>query len=213
MLIADDHLRTRAEIRKVLESSGRFEVCADVGSAEAAVAAAHRDEPDICLMDIRMPGNGIAATAQIRAFLPGTSIVMLTVSRSDADLFDALRAGAQGYLLKGLDEQEIPLALERVLAGEATLPGNLVARLVEEFRDREERRVSLPDSRTALLTGREWDVLELMRARCSTKEIAERLFVSPTTVRSHVSSILKKLEVENRSDALSLLDSPPPARG
>src|SRR5580658_3233721 len=94
VLIADDHFRTRAEVRRVLEESSRFEVCADVADAQAAVDAARREKPDICLLDIRMPGNGIAATAQIKAELPDTAIVMLTVSRADDDLFDALRAGA-----------------------------------------------------------------------------------------------------------------------
>jgi DNA-binding NarL/FixJ family response regulator len=206
VLIADDHLRTRVEIRRVLEDSGRFEVCADVSDADAAVDAAQREKPDICLLDIRMPGNGIAATARIKAAVPDTAVVMLTVSRADDDLFDALRAGAKGYLLKGMSEDELPNALERVLNGQASLPGNLVARLIDEFRDRERFRINLPGDRAVLLTPREWDVLELMRSRSTTAEIAERLFVSPTTVRSHVSAILRKLEVKDRSAAIGLLD-------
>jgi DNA-binding NarL/FixJ family response regulator len=207
VLIADDHIRTRAEVRRVLEESSRFEVCADVADAQAAVDAARREKPDICLLDIRMPGNGIAATAQIKAELPETAIVMLTVSRADDDLFDALRAGAKGYLLKGMHEDELPNALERVLNGQASLPGSLVARLIDEFRGRERFRVNLPEDRAVLLTPREWDVLELMRAGSTTAEIAERLFVSPTTVRSHVSAILRKLEVDDRSAAIELFDT------
>ena len=153
-----------------------------------------------------MPGNGIAATATIKAELPDTAIVMLTVSRADNDLFDALRAGAKGYVLKGLNEDELPHALERVLNGEASLPGSLTARLIDEFRHRERFRVSLPGNRAVLLTPREWDVLELMRAGLTTAEIAERLFVSATTVRTHVSAILHKLEVSDRSEAIGLLD-------
>ncbi len=206
VLIADDHLRTRAEVRKVLEGSGLFDVCADVPDAQAAVEAAQRERPDICLLDIRMPGNGISATAKIKAALPEVAIVMLTVSRADEDLFDALRAGAKGYLLKGMGEEELPGALQRVLNGEAILPGNLVARLIDEFRDRERFRINLPGDRSVLLTPREWDVLELMRSGSSTSEIAARLFVSPTTVRSHVSSILRKLEVDNRTAAINLVN-------
>jgi DNA-binding NarL/FixJ family response regulator len=167
-----------------LERTGDFRVCVEAADAAGAVEGAKRERPDVCLLDINMPGNGIAAATQITGALPDTSVVMLTVSRQDEDLFDALRAGASGYLLKGLDEATIGDALQRVLAGEATLPGTLVARLVDEFRDREHRRVAVPEGQAARLTGREWDVLELMRKGAGTAEISERLFVSPTTVHS-----------------------------
>jgi DNA-binding NarL/FixJ family response regulator len=134
---------------------------------------------------------------------------MLTVSRQDEDLFDALRAGASGYLLKGMDESALGDALHQVLKGEAPLPGSLVARLVEEFRDREHRRVAVPHGAAARLTGREWDVLELMRTGASTADISERLFISPTTVRSHVSTILKKLGVPDREAAVKLFEEGP----
>ena len=163
VLLADDHARTRALVRNALERTGDFRVCVEAADAAAAVEGAKRERPDVCLLDINMPGNGISAATQITGALPDTSVVMLTVSRQDEDLFDALRAGASGYLLKGLDEATIGDALQRVLAGEATLPGTLVARLVDEFRDREHRRVAVPDGQAARLTGREWDVLELMR--------------------------------------------------
>jgi DNA-binding NarL/FixJ family response regulator len=206
VLVADDHARTRAMVRQALEESGEFVVCGEAADADAAIRLAKEGHPDVCLLDINMPGNGIAAAAEITAALPDTAVVMLTVSRHDEDLFDALRAGASGYLLKGLDERSIGESLQRVLAGEATLPGTLVARLVEEFRDREQRRVAMPDGQSARLTGREWDVLELMRKGATTVEISERLFVSPTTVRSHVSAILRKLGVPTREAAIKLLD-------
>ncbi len=207
VLLADDHARTRAVIRSALERTGDFHVCAEAADAATAVAGAKRESPDVCILDINMPGNGIAAASQIAGAVPDTAVVMLTVSRQDDDLFDALRAGASGYLLKGLDEQEIAQSLHRVLAGEATLPGSLVARLVDEFRDRESRRVGMPSGPAARLTGREWDVLELMRKGATTAEISERLFVSPTTVRSHISSILRKLGVPSREEAIKLLDA------
>ena len=118
-----------------------------------------------------------------------------------------MRAGASGYLLKDIDYDRIGGALHQVLRGEAALPGSLVARLVEEFRDREHRRVPITGAETARLTGREGDVLELMRARLTTGQIAERLFISPTTVRSHVSSVLRKLKVTDRAAAVRLLES------
>jgi DNA-binding NarL/FixJ family response regulator len=202
VLLADDHARTRAMVRAALEQSGDFRVCAEAADADSALIAATRERPDVCLLDINMPGSGIAATAGITTALPDTAVVMLTVSRQDEDLFDALRAGASGYLLKGLDEATIGDALHRVLNGEAMLPGTLVARLVEEFRDREHRRVAVAQGPAARLTGREWDVL----TGATTAEISERLFVSTTTVRSHVSAILRKLGVSNREAAIRLLD-------
>ncbi|HYA67429.1 MAG TPA: response regulator transcription factor [Acidimicrobiales bacterium] len=205
VLVADDHARTRSLVRNALERSGGFRVCAEAATADEAIVSATEEHPDVCLLDINMPGSGIAAAARITAALPGTSVVMLTVSRQDEDLFDALRAGASGYLLKGLDENRIGESLRRVLNGEAALPGSLVARLVEEFRDREHRRVVLPGGSPARLTGREWDVLELMRQGLNTAEIAARLFISTTTVRSHVSSILRKLGVADRRAAIELL--------
>jgi len=204
VLVADDNARTRSRLISILDGSESFYVCAEARDATGAIVAAKREQPDVCLLDINMPGNGIAAAARISNLLPNCSIVMLTVSRLDDDLFDSLRAGASGYLLKGLDESKIPDALARVVAGEAALPGTLVARLVEEFRDREHRRVRSIGGASVRLTGREWDILELMRAGLPTERMAERLFISPTTVRSHVSSILRKLQVRDRASVLAL---------
>lgn len=207
VLIADDHPPTRAGVRRVLESEG-FEVCAEESTGAAAVEAALRERPDVCLLDIRMPdGGGVAAAAAICRRLPETNIVMLTVSRDDADLFDALRAGAQGYLLKDIERTRLPTALRSVLAGEAQLPPALVARVLEEFRDRQEHRRALLRERPAVqLRRREWEVLELLRDGLTTPEIAQRLFVAEVTVRSHVSAILRKLRVPDRAAAVRLLD-------
>jgi DNA-binding NarL/FixJ family response regulator len=153
-----------------------------------------------------MPGGGIAAAAEISSRLPEAAIVMLTVSRDDADLFDALRAGASGYLLKDIDPARLPLALEGVLAGEAALPRGLVARLVEEFRSRSKsKRLLSASPHAARLTDREWDVLELLREGLTTAEIAARLAIAPVTVRRHVSEILRKLRVPDREAAVRLL--------
>lgn len=206
ILIADDHLPTRVELQEVLEADG-FEVCAAVGSAEAAVAAAVVSCPDVALLDIRMPGNGIAAAAQItERCRDETAVVMLTVSREESDLFDALRAGAVGYLPKETNPELIPGVLKGVLEGEAALPRHLVARVIEEFRGREGRRLRLPDDRRVRLTPREWEVLELMRDGLETSQIAARLFVSDVTVRTHVAGILRKLKVPDRESAVRLLE-------
>jgi DNA-binding NarL/FixJ family response regulator len=169
------------------------------------VEAAERERPDICLLDIQMPGSGIHAAEEIAMKVPDAAVVMLTVSRSDRDLFDALRVGASGYLLKDMDPERLPLALRGVLEGEAALPRHLVALVIEEFRERGRRRPLLK-KRGVVLTNREWEVLELMNQGLTTFEIADGLFIEPVTVRTHVSAILKKLHVSSRKEALQLIE-------
>lgn len=204
IVIADDHPPTRADIREILEQGG-FEVCAEVGTAEGAVEAAIAHRPDVCLLDIRMPGNGISAVARITEELPDTLIVMLTVSREDKDLFDAIRAGAVGYLPKETNPQRLVAVLRGVLRGEAALPRSLATRLIEEFRGREQRRLRLAGQASARLTRREWEIVDMLRQGVGTPEIADRLFVSQVTVRTHIAAILKKLRVPDRDAALALL--------
>jgi DNA-binding NarL/FixJ family response regulator len=184
-----------------LEEAG-FEVSAEAATASAAVDACARWRPDVALLDIQMPGGGIAAAERIGAVCPETAVVMLTVSRDDGDLFNALRAGARGYLLKDIDPARLGPALQGVLDGEAALPRNLVTRLMEEFRGRDAR--ARPQGPLATLTGREWETLDLMRQGLSTAEIAAKLFVSPVTVRTHVAAILRKLHVTDRRSAIDV---------
>jgi DNA-binding NarL/FixJ family response regulator len=189
-------------VRASLEQAG-FEICAEAATAAAAVDACLEHSPDVALLDIHMPGSGITAAQRVSAALPDTAIVMLTVSRDDEDLFDALRAGARGYLLKDIDPGRLGHALRGVLEGEAALPRNLVTRLMEEFRSRDERPARAKGP-LAALTSREWDTLDLMRQGLSTAAIAEKLFVSPVTVRTHVSAILRKLSVSDRQAAVEV---------
>jgi DNA-binding NarL/FixJ family response regulator len=182
-------------------------VCAEAEDAEEAVAAALRERPDVCLLDISMAGGGgIEAAEAISAELPDTAIVMLTVSRSDADLFAALRAGASGYLLKDIDPDRLPLALRGVLDGEAALPRHLVALLIEEFRQRRQPRLRLVRRDTGELTEGEWEVLGLMRTGLSPSEIADHLEVPGVLVRTRITAILGKLRGSDRSEVLRLLD-------
>jgi DNA-binding NarL/FixJ family response regulator len=206
VLLADDHAPTRAGVRAALEHAG-FRVVAEAPDAQGAVEAAERERPDVCLLDIQMPGNGISAAATISQKHTDTAVVMLTVSRDDNDLFDALRAGALGYLLKDTDPERLPHALKGVLEGEAALPRALVARVIDEFRDRSRRRrLPIAHNKGVELTSREWEVLDLLRENLTTGEIAERLFISQVTVRSHVAAVLKKLHVRDRKSALKLLE-------
>ena len=207
VLLADDHAAVRAGIRLALAGEG-FNVVAEAADGPGAVEAALRERPDIALLDVKMPGGGIKAAEEIVDALPTTTVVMLTVSRDDDDLFAALRAGAAGYLLKDTDPGRLPFALRGVLEGEAALPRGLVARLIDEFRTRgKRRRLPLMRQRGVELTEREWEVLEFLHDGLSTAEIADRLSISPVTVRRHVSEILKKLRVTSREEAVRLLDS------
>jgi DNA-binding NarL/FixJ family response regulator len=152
-----------------------------------------------------MPGSsGIAATREITTRLPGTKVVMLTVSLDDDDLLNALRGGAVGYLLKDIDPGRLPYALNDAMEGGAPIPRRLVARLVSEFRDHGPRRRPVAEPGYDL-TSREWEVLSLLREGLTTKQMASKLFVSSATVRSHVASVLKKLHLPDR-EALRKLD-------
>lgn len=205
VLIADDHPPTRAGVRLSLEEGGRFEIVAEAANAAGAVASAAQLRPDVALLDIHMPGDGIEAARAIALHSPDTAVVMLTVSRDDADLFAALRAGARGYLLKDIDPARLPLALEGVLAGEAALPRGLVARVIDEFRTRDGSS-GRREGPLAKLTDREWEVLKAMQQGKSTAEMAADMFVSAVTVRTHVSAILRKLQVTDREAAVKVAD-------
>jgi DNA-binding NarL/FixJ family response regulator len=206
VLIADDHPPTRDDVRRALDGDERLDVCASAADAAEAVVAALRERPDICLLDIRMPGNGLAAAWEIKARLPKAKIVMLTVSDEDGDLFAALRAGADGYLLKTMNLQRLPDALAGVCSGEAAIQRTLVARVLERFHCREPRWRQPAGGGTAgrRLTSREWEVLELLAQGRSTAEIARRLVLSPSAVRVHIASIVRKLHVTDRAAAAEL---------
>jgi DNA-binding NarL/FixJ family response regulator len=207
VLLADAQVATRVGIRRALESHGLTIVAEAANAAEALEAAlAHR--PDVCVMSVRLPGGGIAATQQITDRLPETRVVMLTESEHDEDLFDALRAGALGFLPKSIPAARLPYAILGVARGEAALPRTTTARVLREFRDSgRRRRIQLqPGEKGIQLTPRELEVLQLLRARGSTSEIAARLQISDVTVRRHISALLQKLQVPDRQGAIDLLD-------
>jgi DNA-binding NarL/FixJ family response regulator len=204
VLIADDHVPTRQDIRHILEADSRFEVCAEAGDAPAAVIQAIAEQPDLVLLDIHMPANGLSALWEINARLPETRVVMLTVSDAENDLFAALRGGADGYLLKDIDPKRLPEALYDVAHGRTAMPRVLVARLMEEFRDGNPRRRAFAGTAElqARLTSREWQVLDLLADEHTTAEIAERLVLSASAVRAHITAIVRKLDADDRDDAI-----------
>lgn len=204
VVIADDHTRTRGFIRETLEEAG-CTVCGEGSTADEAVALALEHRPDVALLDIHMPGSGIQAASAISRTTPEVAVVMLTRSAEEEDLFDALRAGASGYLLKDGDPAKLGDALRGVLAGEGALSPRLLARILDEFRAPNRRRLGRSSRAADRLSAREWEVMQLLGQGLSTEEVAGRLFLSPTTVRVHVSSVLKKLRVKDRKSAFTIL--------
>jgi DNA-binding NarL/FixJ family response regulator len=205
VLIADDHAPTRDDVRRALDCDERFKICAEATDAVGAVQRAVRYRPDICLLDVRMPGGGLSAAWEIAARLPRARVVMLTVSGEDCDLFTALRAGAAGYLLKTMNFARLPDALAGVSSGEAAISPSMVARVVNRFRVREPRwRQPLDSGSTERLTSREWEVLELLTLGQSTIQIAGGLVISASAVRAHITAIVRKLRVRDRAAAIEL---------
>ena len=203
VLLADDHEPTRSDVRRALEADARFRVCAEAADAAGAVEAALRQAPDLCLLDIGMPGGGLSAAWEIRSRLPGTSVVMLTVSEDDEDLLTAIEAGVAGYLLKNTDRRRLPLALWDIHRGTFTMPRTLVGRVVEQLRGSAPAYRSVAGSAGARLTSREWQVLDLLARGLSSREVATRLSVSTSVVRVHAASAVKKLGAASRAEAIA----------
>jgi DNA-binding NarL/FixJ family response regulator len=204
VLIADHQAAFRAGMRASLEADG-FVIVAETEDARSTVSAALRTRPDICLMDVVMPGNGLNALAAIARRSPATTTVVLTTSSDSADLIAALERGASGYLLKGMRSAELAKTLRAVRSGEPALSRAMVPALIDQVRGRPRRRLAMPDG-SVELTAREWDVAELLRDGLNTAEIAGRLGVSPVTVRRHMTSVLKKLGVPDRQAAIRALN-------
>ena len=205
VLIADDHAPTRGDVREILEQDGRFDVCAEAADGPAAIAAAIETLPDLCVLDIKMPGSGVLAAWEITSRLPDTRVVMLTVSDDEDDLFQALRSGASGYLLKDFDPARLPDELASAANGAAPLSPSVAAHVVAALRGGEPRRRKILGRVAEVrLTSREWEVVELVRQGLTTAAVAERLGVTPATVRSHQAAALRKLrESDRRADTAS----------
>lgn len=206
VLVADAHLPTRTGLRLLLERNG-FEVAAEAGDASAALRAALRERPALSLIDARLRGGGIGVAGRISARVPQTEVVVLTDAADEHELLEVVRAGASGYLEKNLSPETLARALHGVLSGEAAFPRAMLGPVLEEFRMRNHRRrLKLPARPAIELSRRESEVLDLLRRGLSTAEIADRLDISPVTVRRHIGLLLKKLNVATRAAALKLLD-------
>ena len=200
VVLADDHAAVRAGLRMVLEASGRVEVVGEAADGAAAVAQCRALEPDVVVMDLRMPGtDGVAATAQVVA--RGTAVLVLTTFDLDELVLGALRAGAAGFLLKTADGAQLVDAVVRVAAGEGVLAPE-VTRTVLASLATAPRPVAGPD--LSVLTGREREVLRCLGEGLSNPELAQRLVISPLTAKTHVSRLLGKLGLASRVQAALL---------
>jgi DNA-binding NarL/FixJ family response regulator len=206
VVIADGHASTRKLLRDMLEQSAVV-VCGEAPDAESAVNAVAKHRPEVVLLDVQLPGDAIQAASEITELVPECRMVMLSEHEDDLQLFRALEAGASGYLVTDADMSRLPLVLEGVLKGESALPRTLVTRVVEEFNARGRALDILVGRNPAdRLTCREWEVLDLLRQGATTAEMADQLFVSRATVRTHVSAIMRKLHVTDRAAAVRLLE-------
>ncbi len=197
LLLVDDHALFREGLTSLLSYQDDFIVVGEAEDAESALKQARTLQPDVVLMDIELPGeDGATATQRLKMEMPEINIVMLTVHDDTETLFEAIKVGAQGYLLKNVRSWELLKQLRGLARGEAAISRRMAARILEEIRGQAE-----PCGPGEVLTAREMDVLELVAARLSNAEIAERLVVSEHTVKNHMKSILSKLHLHNRHQA------------
>ncbi|MFH9612014.1 response regulator [Streptomyces sp. NPDC017448] len=205
VLLADDQRLVRAGFRSILEDEDDLVVVGEVSDGEEAVAACRALQPDVVLMDIRMPGSdGLEAARQIAADsrLADVKVVMLTTFDVDDYVYGALRAGATGFLVKDTEPEELLQAVRVAARGDALISPSITRRLIAEFAGRV--KAPAPSPRLAVLTGREREVMELVAAGLTNDEIAARLVLSPATAKTHVSRIMSKLDVRDRSQLVIL---------
>jgi DNA-binding NarL/FixJ family response regulator len=201
VLICDDHALFRRGLVMVLESEEGIAVVGEAEDGEDAIARAEDVAPDVILMDVRMPRmSGIEATRAIAATVPTAKILMLTVSDEEGDLYEAVKAGATGYLLKEISIEEVANAIRAVMTGQSLISPSMASKLLLEFNNlakAAEQKVLAPK-----LTDRELQVLKLVAQGLSNREVAEQLFISENTVKNHVRNILEKLHLHSRMEAV-----------
>jgi DNA-binding NarL/FixJ family response regulator len=203
VLIVDDHALFRRGLEMVLAQEQDIVVVGEASDGTEAVQKAQELMPDIVLMDVRMPKRGgIEATRQIKELLPHSKILMLTISDEEADLYDAIKAGATGYLLKEVSIEEVAQAVRAVQAGQSLISPSMASKLLSEFATmvkRADEKQAVPQPR---LTDREMEVLKLVAQGRNNRDIAKELFISENTVKNHIRNILEKLHLHSRMEAV-----------
>jgi DNA-binding NarL/FixJ family response regulator len=200
VLIADDHPIFRDGIRALLASVPDFEVTGEAATGEEAIAAAAASQPDVVLMDLQMPGiGGVEATRQILFASPHIRVLIVTMFEDDYSVFTAMRAGARGYIIKGANSSDMLRAIRAVGSGEAIFSPAIAVRLMNFFAA---PRPTIPAQTFPELSVREREILDLIAQGASNADIANRLVLSPKTVRNHVSNIFSKLQVADRAQAI-----------
>jgi two-component system NarL family response regulator len=203
VLIADDQALFRRGLYVVLGTEERIEVVAEAEDGAAAIAKAEELAPDVVLMDVRMPRiNGIEAARQIRDILPSTRILMLTVSDEEDDLFEAIKAGANGYLLKEISVEEVAGAIHAVVQGQSLISPSMASKLLNEFNSLARQAAEKEELPAPVLTARELEVLKLVARGMSNRDVADQLYISENTVKNHVRNILEKLHLHSRMEAV-----------
>lgn len=201
VLLADDHALFRAGIASLLKAWG-MDVVGQAADGNEAIELARRLVPELVLMDVGMsPCNGLEATRVIKTELPDVKVIIVTVSEDEQDLFEAIKSGAEGYLLKGMPEEELGSTLEKISAGEPALSPGLAAKILDEFARMAREGTGKPAGPEDELTDREREVLRLIADGATNREIASRLYISENTVSFHMKNILAKLHLKNRAQA------------
>jgi two-component system NarL family response regulator len=203
VLIADDQALFRRGLYVVLGTEDHIEVVAEAENGEEAVAKTIELAPDVVLMDVRMPRiNGIEAARQINLEAPTTKILMLTVSDEEDDLYEAIKAGANGYLLKEISVEEVAEAIRAVVQGQSLISPSMASKLLNEFNSLAKKAEERQQYPAPALTSRELEVLKLVAKGMSNREIADDLYISENTVKNHVRNILEKLHLHSRMEAV-----------
>jgi DNA-binding NarL/FixJ family response regulator len=203
VMVADDHALFRRGLQMVLEQEKDLELVGEASDGAEAVAKAQELMPDVILMDVRMPKrSGIEATGQIKDLLPHVKILMLTISDEEADLYEAIKAGASGYLLKEIPIEEVADAVRSVWAGQSRISPSMASKLLNEFAAMSKATGERPQVPAPRLTEREMEVLKLVAKGMNNRDIAKQLYISENTVKNHIRNILEKLQLHSRMEAV-----------